>query len=1303
MPRIEAPAIDERTYIDLVAEVEELIQQYTAGAVTSDTDLLDADLLTGVVLDEKVDDLEFGNTYPAGTLVSRSLAERLAQIPGLGPVTIRGWQPLPDQVRVEATLANLVGAVLGEDLVESPQRTIPKGTLIDEDTAERILGIPVDWVWLDLQPDAGWALARIFSRMAELVVTRLNRLPDRNFLAFLDLIGTRLNPPQPARVPLTFVLAAGSPVDALAPAGTQAAAVQLEGEAEPPLFETERDLVVTRSQLAAVYSREPGRDLWADHTAIATGQSPGVFWPFRGDRRIEHRLHVAHPLLGLPEEKTIELRIRPADADHPWLSAVTWTYWNGAAWLPLEPYVWLESGAWVMELADVPGIAASAVSGNDGFWLHGRLEPSLARAELVQVGQETELRRRGIQPAAAFTKDKGEGELEAVDLAAPFFPFGEEPPVRNFYLSAGTGFTKPGSAIVIDVALDTGQPPEPTDDLTLTWEYLGDDGWKELAGAEFTPATRPDEGAKVGPFLVDGTLRFPRPDDWTPGKLDGVDGYWLQAWVFKGSFGTPPDYHPPRVERLTLGEDWRLPRIDSLSVRVTIERAQDLGEDFVPERGFANQVPLDLSKDFLPFGEKPKIGDVFYLASDEAFSKPGAEVQLYVNLTTGTPPGASEDLRLTWEFWNGREWQLLGHSGESGGGDIDFEDDPDNGTNGFRQSGRVGFTVPPALAATEVNGEVRRWVRARIARGNYGVEARYVPVMVEGQPRHDENGLPIYELVPATFKPPSLRSIRLGYLYDSGQQNAQSVLTENDFAFADVSIPAQTAGATFTPFLPSADLQPTLYLGFDRPGDAIGFANRATALFFWVSEALYDPAVEQGSVTEEASVVWEYWNGEFWERLGIRDETRGLARRGLVTFLGPPDFRASADFGRMAFWLRGRWERGDYAVEPRLVRILTNTTWAVHAQTIRGEVLGSSRGERGQVFRTLRAAGLDGQQLEVIEPDVPLGAELAELEAEEGDDAVTVVRDAAGQFVEVRVRWHEVPDFYGSGPRSRHYVLDHATGEVRFGDGRRGLVPPPGRNNVRLLRYRAGGGLAGNRPAGSIAQLKGTVPYVDGVVQHLPAEGGAAEESLEAARSRGPKGLRHRDRATAAVDFEDLAFQATPEVARARALPARRGSEGGQVGLIVVPAAADAKPVPGLELLARVRSYVEARLSPVVDFWVVGPDWLQMDVRAEVVPHELEAAADVQTAILERLRAFLHPLYGGPLGEGWEFGRKPQRSDLYALIEETPGVDHVRRLEVIETPREGGARRERFLVFSGDHEIILSGNVDDAAEQGSLP
>jgi len=304
----------------------------------------------------------------------------------------------------------------------------------------------------------------------------------------------------------------------------------------------------------------------------------------------------------------------------------------------------------------------------------------------------------------------------------------------------------------------------------------------------------------------------------------------------------------------------------------------------------------------------------------------------------------------------------------------------------------------------------------------------------------------------------------------------------------------------------------------------------------------------------------------------------------------------------------------------------------------------------------------------------------------------------------VWVRWHEVPDFHASGPRSRHYTLDRMSGEIRFGDGRRGLAPPSGIAGVVLARYQAGGGVAGNRPAGSITQLKGTVPYVDGVAQLEPAAGGAPEGSLEAAKVQTPKRQRHRDRAVALADFEDLACEATTEVARAQGIGALDGGDAGAVALIVVPQGAGAQPVPSRELLERVRSYLEARMSPVVDLRVIGPDWLRVTVEAEIVPQVLEQATDAQSAVLARLAGFLNPLTGGPDGDGWAFGRTPDRSDLFALLESTPGVDNVQLLRVTEEPEiaEVGARPGRFLIFSGEHRITLASNVDEAAG-GSPP
>src|ERR1044072_4673409 len=69
--------------------------------------------------------------------------------------------------------------------------------------------------------DPGVALLKIFSFIGEGVITRLNRAPDRNFLAFLDMLGIRLLQARPARAPVKFVLADGTQFPFLVPKGTQ--------------------------------------------------------------------------------------------------------------------------------------------------------------------------------------------------------------------------------------------------------------------------------------------------------------------------------------------------------------------------------------------------------------------------------------------------------------------------------------------------------------------------------------------------------------------------------------------------------------------------------------------------------------------------------------------------------------------------------------------------------------------------------------------------------------------------------------------------------------------------------------------------------------------------------------------------------------------------------------------------------------------------------------------------------------------------------------------------------------------------
>ncbi|HYG81476.1 MAG TPA: hypothetical protein VD861_13860, partial [Pyrinomonadaceae bacterium] len=108
--------------------------------------------------------------------------------------------------------------------------------------------------------DPGVALLKIFSFIAEGVIGRLNRAPERNFLAFLDMLGIRLLPATPARAPVRFLVAKGTEDSFTVLRGTQVSAGASPTRPEELPFETIENLQVIPAALAAVFAVDPERD-----------------------------------------------------------------------------------------------------------------------------------------------------------------------------------------------------------------------------------------------------------------------------------------------------------------------------------------------------------------------------------------------------------------------------------------------------------------------------------------------------------------------------------------------------------------------------------------------------------------------------------------------------------------------------------------------------------------------------------------------------------------------------------------------------------------------------------------------------------------------------------------------------------------------------------------------------------------------------------------------------------------------------------------------------------------------------------
>jgi hypothetical protein len=296
-----------------------------------------------------------------------------------------------------------------------------------------------------------------------------------------------------------------------------------------------------------------------------------------------------------------------------------------------------------------------------------------------------------------------------------------------------------------------------------------------------------------------------------------------------------------------------------------------------------------------------------------------------------------------------------------------------------------------------------------------------------------------------------------------------------------------------------------------------------------------------------------------------------------------------------------------------------------------------------------------------------------------------------------------VEDFYFSNSHSRHFTLDPISGQVRFGDGSRGKVPPVGRDNIRALIYRTHNGVTGNVAAGNVTVLRnprGDIANIKMVTNHEATGGGANAESVEQVKLRGPQTLKHRQRAVTMEDYEWLAREAGGDLAQVWCLPTRNPlglAEAGWITMVITPeSASDKRPTPAPALLRRVESYLKGHaltnLTDTDQIYVKGPEYIEASVLARVVAIDPSQADDVELAVLERLETFLHPLWGGPQRAGWKLGRDVYISEIYAEMESVPRVDHVAQALLIGSLQQahlhlsatgGGFRQAPFDVAIG--------------------
>jgi predicted phage baseplate assembly protein len=106
--------------------------------------------------------------------------------------------------------------------------------------------------WTDYNlSDPGVTLIELFAWMVDMLLYRLNQVPDKNYIKFMELIGIHLQPPRPATVRVTFRLSAPQPGPVTISAGTEVATVRTETQ-DAIIFTTNTDATILLPTLVNV-------------------------------------------------------------------------------------------------------------------------------------------------------------------------------------------------------------------------------------------------------------------------------------------------------------------------------------------------------------------------------------------------------------------------------------------------------------------------------------------------------------------------------------------------------------------------------------------------------------------------------------------------------------------------------------------------------------------------------------------------------------------------------------------------------------------------------------------------------------------------------------------------------------------------------------------------------------------------------------------------------------------------------------------------------------------------------------------
>lgn len=695
-------------------------------------------------------------------------------------------------------------------------------------------------------------------------------------------------------------------------------------------------------------------------------------------------------------------------------------------------------------------------------------------------------------------------------------------------------------------------------------------------------------------------------------------------------------------------------RIPESGIPITRVDYKSLSSPLHPEAFFSDDTEL-AQNDFFPFGEQYTMYNTFSIMCNEAFTKKGAMIELEANIQfikvkiDFKAPGTKykfimsdmdfadlepDDIQIEevlWEYWNGSGWAKL--KTETSKNDF-FKVDEKEETRR-----KIRFKCPEDIDSISVGSQEGYFIRARISkmRDQFDFYANYVT--------------------------PYVNNVEVNYKYEGEGHKVKELFVRSDLREYTASIPDSGIVNVMQKYI--CDF-PAMYINLSKP------------LIQGMIRIFID--IEEGIHRFNPSLKWEYLaddnkGGIKWKHIDVMDGTGDFSHSESVTLIGKNDFKEATIFGKTGYFIRvinpdKKYSDSDrIAGRPVINDIKMNAVRVIQRDTREPQYFYIEQDEENKLCQ------LSYQNVSNVSVWVDEFGKISTKEQENllkmSQDFVEPEYNEAGELESLWVKWNPVPNLIISKMDDRVYEVDYPKGEILFGNGKNGKIPPNQYNESIRINYSICNGSKGNIDSHMVQDFVDTIPNIDSLDNPSPIMGGVDMETVDNAARRMFGQISGGNRLVSLDDFEESICFNDRNIYKVKCLSHVDEDSHDAIGITSI-AVLPREYMQGYEKFQGIKNRIwefidnkaPATLSQSSRLRIFEVGYVETCVNVDVVINDFNSYQGVYKGIESRLEKFLNPISGNFSGKGWNIGEFPRKEFIYNYIKTVPNVKWIKGINI---------------------------------------